>query len=666
MTDFTQAERYLQLSTSLGGDALLLRGFDGEEAISRPFHFTLDMIAAPDTDMTKLVGTPVSFSAKLPDDSPRYFHGKIFRIAAGEVHSDETGDIRAYRAEVVPWFTFLKLSADSRVFQEKTIPQIIEQVCKDRGMTDYKLSLKATYAKLDYCVQYNESDYNFVSRLMEKAGISYYFLHEDKKHTLVLGDAASSYGTCTESEVEFHDRFDVQAPGQIERWERQLEFTTGNYVQRDYNFETPTEKLETKEKTVVKTKGIADFEIYEYPGAYLKAADGKPLTTARMELAEAPYEVIHGKSSCLSFSPGLKFKITAHPVKAEVGIKYALTRVSHSATEPTLQMRIGSDDSREIEPTPEYVNSFECIPAATVYRPPRETSLPRIYGLHPAIVVGAKNQEILTDKYGRVKIQFPWDREGKFDDKSSCWVRVAQTWAGAKRGALFIPRVGDEVLVDFINGDVDRPLVVGSIYNADNMPPYKLPDDNYKSGIKTMSTDKGKAKNFNELRFEDKTGQEQIYFHAEHDFVRVVENDDKLKVGFEAKDKGDQTIDIYNNRTVVIDKGNDVLQLKTGNREVKIDKGNETITISKGNQTVTISAGEQTVSAAKKITFKVGSSVIEMTPSKILMKSGDIDIKADMNFKANGGIAAKVEGGASASLKSGGVTEVKGGMVNIN
>lgn len=662
MADFTQAERFLAISSSpLKDDALVLRGFHGDEAISKPYHFTLDLIAAAKTDMTKVVGKPVSISAKLPDDKLRYFHGKVLRIAAGEVHSDEYADsadpLRSYRAEIVPWFSFLKFHADNRVFQEKTIPEIVEQVCKDRGMTDYKLSLKGTYAKLDYCVQYNETDYNFVSRLMEKAGIFYYFNHEDTKHTLVMGDAASSYVDCVENEVEFGDRFDDQAAGQIQRWEQQLEFFSGNYVQRDYNFETPTETLETKEKTKVKWAGVKDFESYEYPGGYAKAADGKPLTVGRIEVAEAPAQLVIGRGSCLSFSPGGKFKLASHPVESEIGIKHVLTSVSHKAIEPTLVLQTrDSDESKE--PQPEYVNEFQCAPANVPFRPPRDTPLPRIYGLHPAKVVGAKNQEILTDKYGRIKIQFPWDREGKYDDKSSCWVRVAQTWAGAKRGALFIPRVGDEVLVDFINGDVDRPLVVGSVYNADNMPPYALPEDKYKSGIKTMSTDKAKAKNFNELRFEDKIGKELVYFHAERDFERVVENDDKLKIGFDAKDPGDQTIDIFNNRTVTVDKGTDVLQIKAGDRKFTVDKGNHAVTIKQGDQTVKISAGQQTVEAAKKITLKVGGSSIVMTPDGIKITS--------MNVKIKGSIGAEVKGGVSAKLVAGAIAEVKGGLVKIN
>ena len=278
-------------------------------------------------------------------------------------------------------------------------------------------------------------------------------------------------------------------------------------------------------------------------------------------------------------------------------------------------------------------------------------------GPQSAKVVGAKGQEILTDKYGRVKIQFPWDRLGKYDDKSSCFVRVAQSWAGAKRGFQFTPRVGDEVLVEFMNGDPDRPIITGSVYNADNMPPWTLPDDAHISGIKTLSTDKAKAKNFSELHFDDKIGKEKIYFHAERDFVRIVENNDELKVGFDAKDKGDQTIDIYNDRTITIDKGNDTFLLKTGNRETTLDKGNDTVTIKQGNQVVSIKAGEQTTEAAKSITFKVGGSSIKIEPAGITIKSAKISVLADLKAEVKGTLV---------DIFGSGVTTVKGGLVKIN
>eukprot|EP00913_Durusdinium_trenchii_P028467 g26695.t1 len=389
----------------------------------------------------------------------------------------------------------------------------------------------------------------------------------------------------------------------LTKWERQIEFTTGNYATTDYDFESPSTDLMTKEKTVIKTKGFSDYEIYEYPGGYTKTADGKPIAVARMEAFESSYETVTGTGNCLSFSPGNKFKLKSHPVKDEAGLKYVLTEVNHKAFEPTL-LSIGTNEGVDDADTPLYINQFKCIPAKTTFRPLLQTPTPRIQGLQTAVVVGAKNKEIFTDKYGRIKIQFHWDREGKFDDKSSFWVRVAQSWAGSKRGTLFTPRVGDEVVVDFLDGDPDRPLVVGSLYNKDNVTPYKLPDEAAHSGIKTFSTDKGKAKNFNELLFVDTIGKEQIYFHAERDFERVVENDDKLKIGFETKDPGNQTIDIFNDRTVTIDKGIDTLSIKTGDRKVNVDKGDHLVTIKQGNYKLDVTAGKSEMIAAQKLLLK--------------------------------------------------------------
>jgi type VI secretion system secreted protein VgrG len=653
------ANRFLKIKAASASAALALVSFEGQEAISQPFRFVLDMIADdPALDMLKMVGQPLTFSTNFSDDDVRHFHGKVLRISAGALEKIEEGEIRRFRAEVVPSLWFLKFNQNCRVFQDKTAPQIIEQVCKDIGWStsDYSLSLGGTYAKLEYCVQYNESDYHFVSRLMEEAGIFYYFQHDKNGHKLVASDKSSGYVDCQENQVEFADRFEGFQAGQIFDWERQLEFTTGKFSHTDYNFETPDTKLLVSEKTVVKTKGVDGYELYEYPGEYLKNADGKTIATARIEALEWPNEVVTGTSTCASFLPGGKFKIKTHPVAAEKNKSYALLSVQHRGSEASL--RIGADGNAASGDRPDYTNNFQCIPAATVFRPPRTTPKPRTWGLQTAMVVGGKNQEILADKYGRVKIQFPWDREGKLDDKSSCWVRVAQTWAGSKRGSLFTPRVGDEVVVDFLEGDPDRPLIVGSLYNANNMPPYEPDKKSYQSGIKTYSTDKGKAKNFNELLFEDKIGKEQIYFHAERDFVRIVENDDKLKIGFEVKDKGDQTIDIYNDRTVTIDKGIDTLHVKTKDRVVKIDKGNHLITVDTGDQKITITKGSLFIEAKQKIVLKVGKSEMQMTQTDIKFKGMNFDLKSDMVAKVKGGIKLALEGGAMATLK--------GGIVKIN
>jgi len=668
----TQADRFITVETPLGEDALVLLSFQGDEAISQPFRFSLEMVANdPAINILDLVGANVTFKVPYGVDDARFFNGKILRASAGAIESTEDGEIRRVNAEVVPNFWFQKFQTDCRIFQNKTIPDIIKQLWSDRGVpsSDYGVKLKGKFEKLEYCVQYNESDYQFVTRLMEEAGIYYYFVHEDGSHKMTLGDTATTYADCKQSEVEFQARFGEM----IQSWEHQLQFTSGKFTQTDYNFTDRDTQLVTKEKTNLKTAGIDKFEVYEYPGYYSKMADGKPLAVARIEELEAPHEIVFGKSICPSWFPGGKFKIKSHPVKSEANKSYVLTSVAHKAYEPSLD--IAAEEEERDDTAPVYSNSFQCIPSKMTYRPPRVTPKPRIHGLQTAKVVGAKGKEIDTDKYGRVRVQFHWDREGKFNDKSSCFVRVAQAWAGNKWGLLFTPRVGDEVVVDFLDGDPDRPLIIGSVYNNVNMPPYKLPDKAAHSGIKTFTTEKGKAKQFNELRFEDTKDKELIYFHAQHNFERVVENDDKLKVGFDKKDKGNQAIDIYNDRTVTIDKGIDTLHVKSKDRVLKVDKGNHLITIKTGDQKIEVGSGNHKLhvksgksetQAAQKILLKVGGSSIEITPSDIKISATNVTINADANAKMKGGAQATVEGGAMANLKAGGPTNVKGAIVNIN
>lgn len=644
--------KLLKLATPLGKDVLTPLRVEGTEAVSKLFSFRLNMTSEDvSIDATKILGKQVTVSIKRPDDSYRHFNGYVVRFSA-EARDGSEEKLRHYSGTIAPWFWLLKLNQNSRVFQEKTVPQIIEQICKDRGLTDYQLKLKGTYVKQDYCVQYNESDFDFISRLMQRTGIFYYFTHDDKKHQAVLGDAASAYMNGEESELHFaqiygdadSDEADTDA-GTIHHWKRQLRLISGASHLVDYNFEAPAEALAAQEKTTVKLPAAKEHELYEFPGGFLKAADGKPLAISRIEAKEAEYEVVSGKSTCNSLGTGIKFKLQNHPVDEENRLQYAVTQVTHLAVEYG-----GRSDGG-------YRNEFTCVPAAVPARPARTTPRPLMTGPHSAKVVGGKNQEILTDKYGRVKIQFPWDREGKYDDKSSCFVRVAQSWAGSKRGFLFTPRVGDEVLVEFMNGDPDRPIVTGSVYNADNLPPWDPVAKATVSGVKTFSTDKAKTKNFNELSFDDKIGKEKVYFHAERDFVRIVENNDELKIGFDAKDKGDQKIDIFNDRTVTIDKGTDTLTIKSGDRVTAIDKGDHVVTIKQGDQKVAIDAGEHVTEAAKAITFKVGSSSIKIDQQGVVIKGAKISLEAQLKAEVKG---TTVDVAASA------VATVKGGLVKIN
>ncbi len=662
--ELSQANRYLKVSTALKEDTFILRSFDGTEQVSRPYKFELELYSSELwVDPVKMVGKPSGFSVKGPDDALRFFHGVVRNFSAGPVIWSEEYPLRRYRAEVVPWLTLLKLQRNSRVFQEKTPPDIVEQVFKDAGYTDYKLSLKGSYEKLDFCVQYRESHYDFVSRMMEKAGIFYYFTHDKAKHTLVLADSATGYVDAEENVVELLSAFEAQEFGRIESWENRFQITPGKYVVEERSFLTPSKNDQAKEKTKVKWKGVADWEVYDYPGTYGVTKDKFPAATTKgqavvgIERHEAKANVAHGTSSCMTFSPGAKFKLKFSEVTDENNLKYALTFVRHKAYEPIVALRDSqkADEKHADEERTLYSNSFKCIPADVPARPQLRTAKPSVQGPQSATVVGPKNSHIFTDEHGRVKVAFHWDRESKLDDKSSCWLRVAQSWAGAKWGGLFIPRVGHEVLVEFLEGDPDRPIVTGSVYNKDNALPYKLPDESYKSTIKSETVG-SKGKNYNEIRFEDKEDKEMFHVHAARDFERIVKNDDVLKVGFETKEDGKQTIDIFKDRTVTIHEGNEKFEILKGKRDTLVyDK--ETLVVKSGDHLIDVKAGKSTLQAAKSILLKVGGSSIKIDTQGITIKAPQVKIQGQVKVD----IKSPMTG-----VGGDGMLTLKGGMVKIN
>jgi type VI secretion system secreted protein VgrG len=680
-----QNRRLFTLSTPLGEDAFLMTAFRGREELSRPFTFTLELVSenlavAP----ADLVGQPIGWTVNYPAASPRQFHGYVRRLVAGPQASRK---LRSYRAEVVPWLWFLTRATDCRIYQNKSVVDIFKDVFDRFGFSANYTLPSGSYSPREYCVQYRETAFDFVSRLMEEFGIFYSFTFEAAKHTLVLSDATTGYFDCApHAKVEFRPE-STEAEG-VYRWDRAYEFGSGKSTYTDYNFETPATNLAATSETGVALTGIKGFELFDYPGRYKDVADGKSLVKVRIEEVEAGFDTAVGSGRCSSFAPGGKFEMTVHP--ADNG-KYVVLAVDHSGTESWIA---GTQTG-----TADYRNDFTCMPATTVFRPARTTPRPLVHGPQPAIVVGPSGAEIYADKYGRVKVQFYWDRVGTNDDKSSCWMRVAELWAGQNWGMVFTPRIGQEVLVEFLEGDPDQPVVTGRVYNAGQMPPYTLPDNMTQSGIKTRSTTGGGTADFNELRFEDKKDSEDIYFHAQKDFHRVVENDDALKVGH------DQTIEIKNNRTevvqegfekitvskgdrtIVVSKGNDTHQVQTGkrvvevesddsltvktgnrevtvktgndthtvntgNREVTVELGNDTLTVKAGNQTVKVNAGSSSTEAMQSITLKVGSSQVTIDQMGVSIKGMNITVEGTMQTKISG-VQTEVSGTAMAKLGGG-------------
>lgn len=669
----TQTDRLLTVTTPLGADAFLLVGFSGREELSRPFSFTLDLVTDQTVAPADLVGKPIGWQVVFPDESPRKFHGRVRSLAVGPAVGR---GLRSYRAEVVPWLWFLTRAADCKIFQNLSVTDIIKAVFDGFGFTDYRVDTTGSYTAREYCVQYRETAFAFVSRLMEEEGIFYRFEYEDGKHTLVLADDVSAYADCDpHATVEF--RPDLQTAEAVGSWERRYEYVSGKAAHTDYHFITPDTKLLTSTDTVVALPDISKFELFEFPGGYTATGAGNSRIALRMEEEEVGYDTVRGTSRCSSFNPGGKFALSGHPL--DDGNSFAFLSVTHSAVEPHIP---GIRDGRG-----EYSNSFECIPADRVFRPTRVTPRPMAVGPQSAVVVGPAGEEIYTDQYGRVKVQFTWDRIGTNDENSSCWMRLTESWAGKNWGTVFLPRIGQEVIVEFINGDPDRPLVTGRVYNASFMPPYTLPDNKTQSGIKTRSSMQGGTEDFNELRFEDKKGEEDIYFHAQKDSHRVVENDDDLKV------LHDQTITIKNARTLTVQeadetitiekgnrsrtvkKGNDTLLVETGNhdvtvktgndkhtvsqgnRDVLVELGNDTLTVKTGNQTVKVNAGASSTEAMQSITLKCGPSEIKLAPDGITIKG--------LTVKIQGETMAEIKS-VKTDVKGDGMLTLKGGITMIN
>ena len=506
---YTQDNRRIGVATPLGTDVLLLSSFQGEEGISRLFHFDLELLSENESiDFDAMVGKNVTIWITLADGNERYINGQVSRFSQGGRDANFT----SYHAEVVPWLWFLTRTSDCRIFQKKKAPDIIQKIFTDFGFKDYALRLYGSFVEREYCVQYRETAFNFVSRLMEEEGIFYFFEHENGKHTLVLTNSPTEHKPCPHQATV---RYEKSAGGWqdndvILEWRLQQELRSGKYTLDDYDFENPATDL------TVNVSGKGTYELYDYPGEYTKRAAGDDLVRVRLQETETPYQVGYGSSDCRAFTSGYKFNLTDH-YRGNQNQAYALTLVRHAASQG------GDFRSRSMATNDEefnYRNNFECIPGSTPFRPSRLTPEPVVQGAQTAVVVGPSGEEIFTDKYGRIKVQFHWDREGKLDENSSCWIRVSQLWAGKKWGSVYTPRVGQEVIVDFLEGDPDRPIVTGRVYNGEQLPPYDLPGEKTKSTIKTYSSKGGGG--FNEIRFEDKKGSEQIFIHGEKNLdVRI-------------------------------------------------------------------------------------------------------------------------------------------------
>jgi type VI secretion system secreted protein VgrG len=509
--------RVVSRPAGLGANDLLLASLHGVEAISQPYRYRVELRSEkPNLSHANIAGQPIGIEVDLEGESKRYFHGFVERFSQGE--TDER--LTRYVAEVVPFLGLLQRRSDSRVFQDLTALEIVKRVIDDAGFAaQLEDATSKAPPKLTYCVQYRESDFAFVSRLLEEEGIVYWFRHFENKHVMVLADGTS--GHAKGGKYEFAEKSARTGrlgekwvrDSWIDTWNAHYEVRSGKWVVKDFDFANPDLSLKAEESTSAK---LARFD---YPTRHETAARGTARVKLRMEIEEAAAWRHDGTGSVLDFNAGTRFTLDGHGRK-DFDVEYLLTNVTHQ-----LQQAIEAGEEGT-----QYTNSFSCIPASIPYRAPLATPRPVVQGIQTAIVTGPSGEELHVDEHGRVKVQFHWDRVGEKNDKTSCWVRVAQTHASGGFGAAFWPRVGDEVVVSFEEGDPDRPLITGRVYNGKNKPPYKLPDNVTRSAFKTRSTKGGGEATFNELRFEDKKGEEHLFLHAEKDRFEHTKGERHAKV----------------------------------------------------------------------------------------------------------------------------------------
>jgi type VI secretion system secreted protein VgrG len=620
----------MKTTSSLGiktplGEELLLLSMSGSERLGRLFHYELELLSKNNQiSFEDIIGQTVTITLKLPDGSQRYFNGLVSQFS----QVGTKGNYVLYKAVLKPWFWFLTRTADCRIFQEMKVPDIIKQVFRDLGYTDFEDSLSGTYKDWTYCVQYRETDFNFVSRLMEHEGIYYYFKHQDGKHILVLSDSVSAHQTAPGyEEIPYYPPQDQvhRERDHIVDWILTKEAQTGVVALNDYDFEKPKSSLMTS-SSIIESHSIADYEVYDYPGAYVKHSDGDNYAQVRIQELNSQFATARGRANTRGLSTGNLFKLTNFN-REDQNKEYLIESVTYEIRSEGYETE-GSTGAEET-----FWCNFTAVDSQAHYRAARLTPKPTVQGPQTAVVVGPSSEEIYTDKYGRVKVQFHWDRYGKMDENSSCWMRVNQVWAGKKWGAIHIPRIGQEVIVDFLEGDPDQPIITGRVYNADNMPPYTLPNNKTQSGIKSRSSKNGTPDNFNEIRFEDLKGQEQIYIHAEKNQDNVVENDETTNVGHDRTEEvgNDESIKIGHDRMEEVENDETI----TIGRDRKRDVGrNETVQIGKD---WSISVGKNTVlTSGDSITLKTGQSSI------VMKKNGKIQIEgANILVKASGNITLK-------------------------
>jgi len=595
----TQAGCLLTLSTPFGKDVLLLDGLSGREAISAPFHFDLRMRSSNlALDAQAIVGKSATVTLQVPSGPKRYIHGIVTRFA--QVGTDAQHGF--YTAELAPRLWLLGLGSDRAIYQNLSALDIIEQVLRKFGVA-IELRVKGSYAVREYCVQYDESALQFISRLMEEEGIFYFFTFADGVHTMVLGDSTAAHKP-GETDSHLWYSSDSVAHGQVNQIGA-FEMTTGlveaEQIVADYDYTNAS--LLTANSAA--TSGPSSGTRYTFPGRYAKAADGTRTAKLRLAAQQLGQRTGRASSAIYTLTAGASFTLGGHANPA-FNVSYVICAVSHSA----------SNDR--------YTNGFDVIPASVAFRPPLVTPKPMVAGTHTALVTGSSGEEIWTDAYGRIKLKFHWDRSAAANESSSCWVRVAQTAAGNGWGHLFLPRVGQEVVVSYVDGDPDRPLVTGSVYNRQGTLPVGLPASQTQSVMRSRSSKGGTAGN--EIRMDDKLNNEELYFHAQKDLNIAVENALSTTVMAGAE-------------THVVQKGD---------RTVDVQKGNETHKV-KGTRSVDVTSDETHTNHAAFTQKVTGNYTLKVSGNLVIDVTGSISIKAGTSIENQAGTTLASKAGTTLS-----------------
>jgi type VI secretion system secreted protein VgrG len=590
---------------SLDGELTAVTSFEAFEGLSELYEFRVEIAAAELLPFRDLTGKAATFSYLPPHGTERHVNGIIVGVEAlGRI-----GGRLRYRVRICPRLAALELTRRSRIFQAKSTIDIVKAVL-DEGKIDHRFGVHGSYGPREYCVQYGESDLAFVRRLLAEEGIFFLFEHTVERHVLVMLDDVAA---CPASSMVLPFRGELGAvtdDEHVSRFAAARRLRPGKVVLRDFNFLTPHADLTAQ----TLANADHDMEAYEHPGRYAAAADGGKVGKIRLEEQRRNIALFQAESDAAGLAPGVGFEIIEHPVLSLDG-RYRVTEISHSG-----------DDRL-------YRNWPTCIPAAHPWRPPRAIPRPLAAGVQTAVVVGPEGEEIHTDEHGRIKVQFHWDREGKSDDRSSCWMRVSQAWAGSGYGALFLPRVGHEVIVRFVDGDPDRPLVVGSVYNGANRPPVALPEHKTQSTLRSASSPGSEG--WNELRIEDLAGREEVHVHAQKDEQIVVENDKQQEVrdGELLRVLKDRSREVAQNQTLTVDGNDSSLVMKNqtlnvGGQRTTRTSGDARESV-KGSQTVTVTglhtenvAEQSTEEVTTTKTLNVAGALVVAVGLEVMQKSG--------------------------------------------